>query len=108
MSLENILFKPVIQKEFDSFGHKVVLKTLTTKDNMEMDFNAEKLDLTNSKNLLTFSINILSFSIVSIDGILPEGKEDTIKFLQNQAPEVVFDILDKYKSLTDNTEEIKN
>ena len=108
--LSEIVFSPEIKKEVESFNHKVVLRSLTTADNIEMDMqmidSAEKLSV---KELLVLAIKTLSRAIVSVDGVVPENAQDTVNFLNKQTTEVVFDILTKYQSMVGiKVEEIKN
>ena len=107
--LSEIVFKPIIQKEIESFGHKVLLKTLDTKDNIELDIEVSGEQKFSTKDLLVLGVKILSRAIISIDGVVPDNAEETKSYLEKQPTEVVFDLLNKYQSLSGVTEkEIKN
>ncbi len=108
--LSEIVFKPVLSKEVESFGHKVTLRALNTKDNIDLDLrptpDGEKL---NNKDVLVLATKILSTSLVSVDGIVPDNSKEVIDFLEQQDSEVVLDLLSKYQEMTGVTEEeIKN
>jgi hypothetical protein len=106
--LSNFVFKDIVRKEIECMGKKIEIKALSTRDTMAMnigDFN-EKM---NTKEILNYAIELLSHSIVSVDGTSPDDKKDTREMLENQAPEVVFDILEKYnKFIGESSEQIKN
>lgn len=105
--LSEIVFKPVQSKEFEVMGKKVVLKSLTTKDTIEL--NIEVKEGFTSTQLLSFALTLLSRAVVSVDGVVPESPADVIKFLEAQDSSVVFAILGKYQELTQiDVEEIKN
>jgi len=106
--LTEIMFKEMTTKEVLVKGHKVVLKPLTTQDNIELDINIET-ETTGTKSLLQMSLKILSRSIVSVDGVSPDSPEETIQFLQKQDTGIVFSILGEYQKIAaDTVEEIKN
>lgn len=105
--LSDIVFKASLTKEFDVMGHKVVLRSLTTKDTIELNLE-DKSDF-KTKDLLEFALKILSKAIVSIDGIVPDNGEEVIKYLETQDAEVVLNLLSKYQDISNVSEtEIKN
>lgn len=107
--LSEIIFKPLITKEVESFGHKVTLRSLTSKDNMELELDAKIGDDFKTKELTMLAYKILSRSLVNVDGVAPDSPAEVVGFLEQQAPEVVFDLLSKYQELVGITkEEIKN
>ena len=107
--LNEIVFKPIVSKEYEFFGQKVVLKALTTKDNLELDLNSN-LDNPNTKDLLEMALKILSKSIVKVNDVTPDNSQEIVEMLKNQEPEVVFSMLNKYQELSGvvTKEEIKN
>ncbi len=106
--LNEIVFKPILTQEFEVLGKKVILKELTTKDNLEMDYSSFQTENVNVKDILKMALDILSYSIVSIDGIVPENAKETREFLLNQEQSIVLDLLTKYQSiLEEGKEEIK-
>jgi len=102
--LNDIVFKSVQSKEFDVMGKKVLIKTLTTKDNIELDVELRE-DIKTSE-LLVIAVKILSRAIVSIDGIVPDNAEETKGFLESQESSVVFKLLEKYQELNNVEDEV--
>jgi len=101
------VFKPIQQKEYEIMGKKVVLKTLKTKDTMEMNISIKE-DM-KSNDLLRFAVELLSVAIVSIEGIVPDNVSQTKEFLENQESSIVFEIFNKYQELSNvSGEELKN
>lgn len=105
--LSEIVFKPVQSKEFDVMGKKVLLRSLNTRDTIELDLEVKEEFKTNE--LLEFGVKILSRAVVSIDGVTPDNPAETKAFLESQESSVVFEILAKYQELTTvGKEELKN
>jgi len=96
--LSEIVFKSVQSKEFDVMGKKVLLKSLTTKDSIDLDIEIKESSTT--KELLQFALKVLSRAIVSIEGITPDNHEECIGFLESQESEVVLALLTKYQELS--------
>ena len=106
--LAEMTFKPIITKEFEVMGKKILLRTLTTKDTLELDLNSQT-EKPNLKDLLSFGVDTLSHCIVSVDGVTPDSVAECKEFLLKQDQGVVIQILNKYQSmLTDASAEIKN
>lgn len=103
MSLANISFSKNPQREIVVMDKKIVIRSLTTKDTLEMnvDYAAfaaagedgkegkENFDI---KKMLSNVVEILSSSIVSIDGQVPDSREELKSFLLAQEQEVVLAI----------------
>jgi hypothetical protein len=102
--LNEIVFKPIQMKEYVIAGKKVVLKSLTTKDNIELDINASD-NLNSTKDILVLATKILSRSIVEIEGIKPDSEREIVDFLHNQEASIVLDMLTKYQELIQVTPE---
>ena len=95
-------------KEYVIAGKRVVLKSLTTKDNIELDINASD-NLNSTKDILVLATKILSRSIVEIEGIKPDNEREIVDFLHNQEASIVLEMLTKYQELIQVTpEQIKN
>ena len=105
--LADIVFQTVTSKEFDVKGHKIKLRSLTTKDNLELEIGSgDKIENTNQ--ILKFALKILSRSIVAIDDVVPENEKEVVEFLGNQHPDIVFEIFENYQKINENLgEEIK-
>ncbi len=98
--LNDIIFKQSITKEFEVLGKKVILRTLTTKDNLDMDYTSfQTSEELNIKDILKTGLDILSRSLVSIDGVVPESAQETKDFLLNQDQSVIIDLLSKYQTM---------
>jgi hypothetical protein len=108
--LSEIVFKPILTTEVESFGHKVTLRSLTSKDEMELNLpSIQEGQILNKAAILELAYKVLPKSIVNVDGIIPDNSSDILEFLQKQDSEVVFDLLSKHQGLTGITpEEIKN
>jgi len=106
--LNEIVFKPIQMKEFTVAGKRVTLKSLTTKDNIDLDINATD-SMNSTKDILVLGIKILSRSIVEIEGVRPDNEKEIVDFLHNQDASVVLDLLASYQKLVEVTpEQIKN
>jgi len=107
--LSEIMFKEMLTKEVDFMNHKVVLRALTTKDNIELDIKIGETDTTGSKALLEMALKMLSRSITSVDGITPDSPQEVVEFLSKQDTGVVFSLLGEYQKIASTgVEEIKN
>ncbi len=108
--LNDIVFRPVATREFEILGKKIILKALTTRDNLQMEFGSfENNAEVNIKDILKMAIDILSYSLVSIDGIAPENPAETKEYLLNQEQTIVLDLLTKYQTMMEEgKEQIKN
>ena len=116
--LSKLVFKEVQQSDIEVMGHKIVLRSLTTRDSLEMDVDyANMLEETKEgeepkvdmKAMIKNMVEMLSSIIVSIDGIKPENREETKDFLLSQEQSVLSEIFSKadvYGSKV--AEEIKN
>ena len=104
MSLEKLVWGGELTQPFDveinGKTHNIVLRTLTTEDSLAMDLNIMSEDKPDTKMILADAIEMLSRAIVSIDGNIPDGVEETKAFLLKRTQTGdVFRILDKFQSL---------
>jgi phage FluMu protein gp41 len=107
--LSEIMFKEMMTKEVVIKGHKVVLRSLTAKDNMELDIKLNESTETGTRELTALALKLLSRSIVSVDDITPDGPEEIVAFLEKQETAIVFELLAEYQKMTSaQVEEIKN
>ena len=92
MSLSSIVFKANPTREVEVLGKKIIVRGLTTKDTLDMDINllefmesaAGSDKQTDLKTIVKGMIEFLAAAIVSIDGQIPESKEETKQFLLDQ------------------------
>lgn len=96
--LNEIVFKPIQMKEYIIADKKVVLRSLTTRDNIELDINTAD-NLNTTKDILILASKILSRSIVEIEGIKPDNEKEIVDFLNIQDPSIVLEMLTKYQEL---------
>ena len=111
-NLAKIVFSAKQEKEVEVLGHKVVFRSLTTRDSLEMDFDyaelAKEENKNNPKAMLKNMIELLAASIVSIDGVAPENRQETKEWLLDQEQTSVIEIFTKSTIIPTSTEEIKN
>ncbi len=94
--LADIVFKAPETKEIEVMGHKISIKTLTTKDTLEMDFDYSQLGEDQSiKGILTGAVELLASMIVKIDDIEIKERNDIKEFLLNQEQSVIMEIFTK-------------
>jgi hypothetical protein len=114
--LSSIIFTEKQQKEAEVLGHKIVFKSLTTRDTLSLNLDyktitgeanaAEGID---AKAMLGNMLEMLSASIVSIDGIAPDNKAETMEFLLNQEQATILELFSKSSiGGVVTAEEIKN
>ena len=107
--LSQMVFDPQIQKEYELKGHKIVLKSLTTKDTVNLEYTVDGEENPNVQHVLKAAIELLSTSLVSIDGEKPDNLDEARLFFVNQTPNIVFEFLNKYREMNQEVEgEIKN
>ncbi len=106
--LNEIVFKPIQVKEFVVMGKKVTLRSLTTKDNIDLDIQTGE-NLNSTKDILILATKVLSRSIVEIEGVKPDSEKEIVDFLHNQEASIVLEMLSNYQKLVEVTpEQIKN
>lgn len=107
--LSEIMFKEMLTKEIEFMNHKVTLRALTTKDNIELDIKIDEANATGSKALLEMALKMLSRAIVNVDGVAPDSPQEVVEFLNKQDTAVVFNLLGEYQKIAaTGIDEIKN
>jgi predicted nucleic acid-binding protein len=105
--LSKIVFgNGAVTKEIEIQGHKIVIRKLVAKDNLEMNFDFTEVKDDDTKSLLKMAIDVLSSAIVSIDGI-SSNKKEMEEYLLNQETTLIFEILNK-SDILGMAQEVKN
>jgi hypothetical protein len=101
--LSEIVFSQEVKKEFNIANHKVVLRELTTEDNLKMNINFEA-DNQSLKENIQATIEILSYSLDSVDGISPDSVEESRKFLLKMSSATLGEFFKYYQELMNPTD----
>lgn len=107
--LSELAFSKTLQKEFNIGGHKVVFRTLTTEDNLKLNYLNDKEDDKNLgyKESILATVELLSLVLVSVDGVPNEDREDTSIFLKNLSPADFGEFFKSYQTLNPTIGEIE-
>lgn len=107
--LSELAFSKTLIKEFEIGGHKVVFRTLTTDDNLKLNYLNDREDDKGLgyKDSILATVELLSLVLVSVDGVVNDDPADAAVFLKSLTPPDFGEFFKAYQTLNPTIGEIE-